>query len=91
MTYDAWRVNGGPTQHAPNSTAVTADVLEVGFIFAFCILAFSFALIVPGYRGWTVSAYIVLSVFIFIFVYETNVCDCFPNFSLYLLFQPKHL
>lgn len=54
MVYDAWRVNGGPTQHAPNPTAVTVDVLEVGFIFAIATIGFSFALVVPGYRGWSV-------------------------------------
>ncbi|XP_076824854.1 dual oxidase maturation factor 1-like isoform X1 [Clavelina lepadiformis] len=49
--YSAFRQNGGPTQHPAMPTAVTADVLEIGFVFAFAILAFCFALIVPGYRG----------------------------------------
>ena len=55
MVYGAWRVNGGPTQHPPNPTAVTVDVLEVGFIFAIAVLAFCLSLIVLGYRGWPVS------------------------------------
>ena len=59
--YDAWRVNGGPTQHPPNPTPVTADVLETGFIFAIAVLAFCFALVVPGYRGWSVSDFYVFS------------------------------
>ena len=55
MVYDAWRVNRLNTQHPPNPTPVTVDVLEVGFIFAIVTIAVSFALVVPGYRGWSVS------------------------------------
>ena len=62
MVYDAWRVNGGPTQHDPNPTPVTVDVLEVGFIFAISVLAFCLALIVPGYRGWPVSTQILYGI-----------------------------
>lgn len=49
--YGAFRTNGGPTQYPPNQSAVTADVLEVGFIVAFGILFLCFALTIPGYKG----------------------------------------
>lgn len=49
--YDGWRKDGGPTLYGPLKTAVTADVLEAGFIFAIVILAFSLLLILPGIRG----------------------------------------
>lgn len=51
MVYDSFRTNGGPTQYAPNPSAVTVDVLEVGFIFAVGILFVCFALTIPGYKG----------------------------------------
>jgi len=51
MVYEAFRINGGPTQYAPNNTPVTVDVLEIGFIVAFCIMFLCFALIIPGYKG----------------------------------------
>ena len=53
--YDAWRKDGGPTLYPSLKSAVTADVLEVGFIFAFVIVAFSFFIILPGFRGKEVS------------------------------------
>lgn len=49
--YTAFRIQGLPTYYPPNKTAVTADVLEVGFIFAFVIIFFSFLVILPGIRG----------------------------------------
>lgn len=49
--FDAFRVNGGPTIYPPLKTAWQADILESGLIFAFCILAFSFYIILPGVRG----------------------------------------
>lgn len=54
-TYSAFRTNGGPTTYGPLKTAVTADVLEAGFIFAAVILAFSLLLILPGFNGRQVS------------------------------------
>ncbi|XP_801771.1 dual oxidase maturation factor 1 isoform X3 [Strongylocentrotus purpuratus] len=50
-TYTAFREQGLPTYYPPNKTAVTADVLEIGFIFAFVIAFFSFIVILPGIRG----------------------------------------
>ncbi|XP_035667437.1 dual oxidase maturation factor 1-like [Branchiostoma floridae] len=49
--YQAFRVDGGPTQYPENRTPVTADVLEIGLVFAIAILAFSFLVILPGVRG----------------------------------------
>ncbi|XP_078487801.1 dual oxidase maturation factor 1-like [Ciona intestinalis] len=67
MIFDAWRSNGGPTQHPAMPTAVTSDVLEIGFVFAFCILAFSFVLIIPGYKGVS-RLYMLLRVVISLFI-----------------------
>nr|XP_002128668.1 dual oxidase maturation factor 1-like [Ciona intestinalis] len=67
MIFDAWRTNGGPTQHPAMPTAVTSDVLEIGFVFAFCILAFSFVLIIPGYKGVS-RLYMLLRVVISLFI-----------------------
>ena len=53
-TYTAFREQGLPTYYPPNKTAVTADVLEIGFIFAFVIAFFSFIVILPGIRGMQV-------------------------------------
>ncbi|XP_041464964.1 dual oxidase maturation factor 1-like isoform X1 [Lytechinus variegatus] len=50
-TYTAFRVQGLPTYYPPNKTPVTADVLEIGFVFAFLITFFSFIIILPGIRG----------------------------------------
>ncbi|XP_071498808.1 dual oxidase maturation factor 1-like [Diadema antillarum] len=52
MAYGAFRNGGFPTYYPPNQTAVTADVLVVGFIFAFLISSFSVFIILPGIRGW---------------------------------------
>ncbi|XP_035666958.1 dual oxidase maturation factor 1-like isoform X1 [Branchiostoma floridae] len=65
--FDFNRVDGGPTLYASNKTAVTVDVLEIGFIFAICILAFSFLVILPGVRGMQ-RLYFALKVFFSIFV-----------------------
>ena len=55
--YSAWRRNCGPTLYPDNKTAVSADVLEAGLIFAAGIMLLSFVLIVPGYRGREVRIY----------------------------------
>ena len=49
--YDTFRFNGGPTLYGPNKTAVTADVLEIGFIFAALILFVSLIIVLPSVRG----------------------------------------
>ena len=51
IPYSALREGGAQTQYGPNKTAVTADVTEAGFIFAFIIIALSFFIILPGIRG----------------------------------------
>ncbi|XP_071793939.1 dual oxidase maturation factor 1-like isoform X1 [Asterias amurensis] len=51
VPYSALREGGAQTQYGPNKTAVTADVTEAGFIFAFIIIALSFFIILPGIRG----------------------------------------
>ena len=41
----------GPTLYSELKTPVTEDLLEVGLLVAFGIIAFSFILIIPGIRG----------------------------------------
>lgn len=53
--YDAFRENGAPTYYGPETNPVLADVIEAGVIFAGSILALSFLLIVPGFKGKSVS------------------------------------
>ena len=55
MAYQAFRENGFPTFYGESKTAWQADILEAGLIFAFCILASSFYVILPGIRGKEVS------------------------------------
>ncbi|XP_023724682.1 dual oxidase maturation factor 1 isoform X2 [Cryptotermes secundus] len=49
--FDFARKEGFPTQFPSNKTAVTADVLEAGFILAFLMLMLCFYIIIPGFRG----------------------------------------
>lgn len=49
--YDAFRVKPLPTAYDANITAVTVDVLEAGLILAFVLLAFSFLVVLPGFRN----------------------------------------
>ncbi|KAK3608266.1 hypothetical protein CHS0354_007294 [Potamilus streckersoni] len=49
--YSAFRTNGGPTVYPEIKTAWQADILGSGLIFAFCIVAVSFVIIIPGIRG----------------------------------------
>ena len=55
MAYQAFRSHGFPTFYDENKTAWQADILESGLIFAFCIVAASFFIILPGIRGKEVS------------------------------------
>jgi hypothetical protein len=48
--YDAFRDKPFQTAYGENKTAVTVDVLEVGLILAFVLLAFSFFVVLPGFR-----------------------------------------
>lgn len=67
MIYDAFRTNGGPTQYAPNPSAVTVDVLEIGFICAVLMLFICFALTIPGYKGIS-SMYFTMRIVISLFI-----------------------
>ena len=49
--FDSFRTLPYPALYGPYKTAVTADVLEAGFLFAIAIVAFSLLLILPGFRG----------------------------------------
>ena len=49
------------TLYGELKTPVTEDVLQVGLLFAFGIIAFSFILIIPGIRGWEVRNNNILS------------------------------
>lgn len=48
--YDQFRVLGGPTLYGPDQRSVSADILEAGWIYATCILAFSLLILLPGLR-----------------------------------------
>ncbi|XP_028409127.1 dual oxidase maturation factor 1-like [Dendronephthya gigantea] len=65
--YDAFRTKPFQTAYGENKTAVTVDVLEVGLILAFVLLAFSFLVVLPGFRHKErlyVTIRIVVSLFI---------------------------
>lgn len=51
---NSFRLQPGPTLYGENKTPVTEDILEVGLLVAFAMIAFSFILIIPGIRGWEV-------------------------------------
>ena len=53
---NSFRLQPGPTLYGENKTPVTEDLLEVGLLVAFGMIAFSFILIIPGIRGWEVSS-----------------------------------
>ena len=44
-----------PAIYPANPTPWAADILEVGILVAFAMIAFSFIIIIPGIRGWEVS------------------------------------
>ena len=52
---NALRSQPFPALYGDNKTPVTEDVVEVGILVSFAIIAFSFLLIIPGIRGWEVS------------------------------------
>lgn len=67
VPYSALREKGGPTGYPSNKTSVTADVTEMGFVAAFVILAISFFIILPGFRGkqrWFTLIRFVVAMFI---------------------------
>lgn len=43
-----------PVIYSTNSTPFASDILEVGILVAFAMIAASFILIIPGIRGWEV-------------------------------------
>ena len=57
MAYQAFREHGFPTYYGENKTAWQADITEAGLIFAFCIVAASFYIILPGIRGKEVGTH----------------------------------
>ena len=48
---NSFRPQPGPTIYGELKTPVTSDLLQVGLIVAFAMIAFSFLLILPGIRG----------------------------------------
>lgn len=55
MAYNAFRFEGYPTLYHDNKSPVFEDILIYGLIFCFCILGFSFLVIIPGVRGIQVT------------------------------------
>ena len=51
---NAFRNQPAPALYPDNKTPVAEDVLEVGLLFAFSLIAFSFIIIIPGIRGMEV-------------------------------------
>jgi len=72
--YGGWRTKPFPTLYPSNKTPVTADVLESGFIFAACILAISFLVVLPGVRGIK-RIYTLIRVLLSIFI-VTSIMMC---------------
>lgn len=68
MTYDMWRKDGGPTLYGPLKSAVTADVLEAGFLFAMAILIFSLLITLPGIRGGSEKLFAFIKMMVGVFV-----------------------
>lgn len=48
---NSFRPQPGPAVYGENKTPVTSDLLQVGLLVAFAMIAFSFLLILPGIRG----------------------------------------
>ena len=72
------------TLYGELKTPVTEDVLQVGLLFAFGIIAFSFVLIIPGIRGFEVN-FLLLAVYFatavkFIYVQSYFRRECGPHF-----------
>lgn len=55
---NSFRNQPGPTLYGENKTPVSEDILDVGILVAFGMIAFSFILIIPGIRGWEVGVYV---------------------------------
>jgi len=53
--FDYWRPNRGPTQFFQVSIPTTWDPLLLAFTFAVIVITLAFLLILPGFRGITVS------------------------------------
>lgn len=51
---NAFRSQPFPALYGSNKTPFAADLVEVGLAVAVAMLVFSFALIIPGIRGWEV-------------------------------------
>lgn len=52
---NSFRPQPAPAIYPPNATPFASDLLEVGLLVAFGMIAASFILIIPGIRGWEVS------------------------------------
>ena len=50
--FQSFRDGDAPTLYKSLRTAVTADVLEAGFIYAGLIVTISLLIVLPGYRDW---------------------------------------
>lgn len=52
---NSFRPQPFPVIYGENKTPFRNDLVEVGILVAFAMIAFSFLLIIPGIRGWEVS------------------------------------
>lgn len=53
---NSFRPQPFPVLYGENKTPFRNDLLEVGILVAFAMIAFSFLIIIPGIRGWEVSS-----------------------------------
>jgi len=67
MVFDAFRIDGGPTQHQIAPVSISSDTLHIGSITAFITIFLCFIFTLPGYRGLSRIYFIVrLSASLFI-------------------------
>lgn len=59
---NSFRQQPAPALYGENKTPVSEDLLEVGLLVAFGMIAFSFIIIIPGIRGWEVSSVVGIDV-----------------------------
>lgn len=99
-TYSALRNEGYPAYYAPLKTAVTVDVLEIGFIAAWVVVILSFIPIIPGIRGWQrwfatirffIGSYILLSIMLSLYGMEWEVAEIHDTPTYYKAFEKYEL
>ncbi|XP_072038743.1 dual oxidase maturation factor 1-like isoform X2 [Amphiura filiformis] len=98
--YSALRNEGYPAAYGPLKTAVTVDVLEIGFVTAFLIVIVSFIFIIPGIRGWQrlyasirffIGSYILVSIMLGLYGMEWEVAELHDTPTYYKAFETHEI